>query len=163
MPHRSRKVKDPNVPPNAPYAAMGTAALLIIAGVVLVLSGHGGANDGSLLVGLVVTTIPSLLAAGYAERASRDVRNGTVTEKARQGAHKAISEAGVVTREGPAVQAAMTAQAASTAALTALLQRVAPELQHNTEVTEAVADALDVPHNERPTTPSDQEARNDTP
>lgn len=145
---RRPRVKDPNVPPNAPYAAMGTAALLILSGVALVMTGHGGANDGSLLVGLVVTTIPSLLAAGYAERASRDVRNGTVTEKARQGAHKAITEAGVVTRDGPAVQAALSAQAASTAALTALLQRVHPELQHNTDLTEAVADALDVPHDD---------------
>lgn len=150
MSRKHPRERDPNVPPNAPVAALGTAALLIVAGVVLVLSGHGGANDGSLLVGLVVTTIPSLLAAGYAERASRDVRNGTVTEKARQGARKAIQDAGVVTREGPAVQAALTAQAASTAALTALLERVTPELVHNTSVTEAVADALDVDHEERP-------------
>lgn len=150
--NRRRKAKDPNVPPNAPIAAMGTAAVLILAGVAVVMTGHGGANDGSLLVGLVVTTIPSLLAAGYAERASRDVRNGTVTEKARQGARKAIEEAGVVTRDGPAVQAALSAQAASTAALTALLQRVTPELIHNTTVTEAVADALDVEHKDRPPT-----------
>ncbi len=154
---RQRRRKDPNVPKNAPLFAMGTALLLTVAGVVVVVTGNGGKNDGSLLVGLVVTTIPSLLAAGYAERTSRDVRNGTVQEKARQGTRQAIEDAGVVTRDGPAVSAAIAAQSASTAALTALLQRVAPELTHNTDLTEAVADALDVPHDDykRPVYPEE--------
>lgn len=140
----------PNVT-NAPIYALGSAVLMLGAGAVVVMSGHGGANGGNLLIGLVVTTIPSLIAAAFAERTARDVRNGTVTEKARLGASKAISEAGVVTRDGPAVQAAMQASAASTAALTTLLQNLAPKLEHNTDVTEAVADAVGAEHNGRDT------------
>lgn len=148
-PKRRPREDNTNVPKNAPIFALAAAVVMLLAGAGVVVSGNGGKNDGSLLVGLVVTTIPSLIAAGYAERTSRDVRNGTVTEKARQGTRKAIEEAGVVTRDGPVVEAALTSQAASTAALTALLERVMPAVEHNTDVTEAVADALDVRHNER--------------
>lgn len=134
---------------NLPYASLASAVLLIIVGAVVVVSGNGGENGGAILIGLVVTTIPSLIAAAFAERNAKDIRNGTVTEKVRQGTHKALDEAGVVTRDGPAVQAAMTASAASTAALTALLQRLEPAVEHNTEVTEAVADKVGAEHNGR--------------
>ena len=137
-----------HTPKNLPYASLGAALVLFITGAIVVLAGNGGENGGALLIGLAVTTVPSLIAAGYAERNAKDIRNGTVTEKVRVGTHQAIMEAGVVTKDAPAVHAAMTAQAASTAALTALLQRVAPELTHNTDLTEAVADALDVPHDD---------------
>lgn len=134
---------------NLPYASLGSAVVLIIVGATVVISGNGGENGGAILIGLVVTTIPSLIAAAFAERNAKDIRNGTLTDKARQGAHAAIVDAGVITREGPAVQAALTASAASTAALTALLRKVGPELEHNTEVTEAVADKIGAQHNGR--------------
>lgn len=138
----------PNVT-NAPVYALGSAVICLAAGVVVVLSGNGGKNGGALLIGLVVSTIPSLIAAAFSERVARDVRNGTVTEKARKGAHMALAEAGVVTREGPVARAALEANAAHTAALLALLAETRGEVSHNTDVTEAVAEALDVHPPER--------------
>ncbi len=37
-----------------------------------------------LLIGLCVTTVPSLIASAFSERASRDIRNGVVTAKVEQ-------------------------------------------------------------------------------
>lgn len=144
-PPRKPREDNSNVPKNAPIFAMVSAALMLVGGVVVVLSGNGGKNDGSLLVGLVVTTIPSLIAAAFAERTSRDVRNGTVTEKARQGTHKALAEAGVTTVASQAPQTVAALQA-----LTNLLEAQTREVTHNTDVTEAVADALDVDHERTP-------------
>lgn len=111
------------MPKNAPVLSIGAAVLFIIGAVAVVVSGHGDAGGGALIVGLVVSTIPSLIAAAFAERVSRDVRNGTVTEKARQGAHKALAEAGVVTNNGAVTNAA--------------LQSLEQLLRHNTIVTQA--------------------------
>lgn len=47
------------------------------------------------VVGLIVTTVPSLIAATFAERTARDVRNGTLEDKARLGTHQALKESGV--------------------------------------------------------------------
>lgn len=69
------------------------------------------------IIGLVLTTVPSFAALWYAERASRDIRNGTVTEKARQGTHIALEESGVtdvveVTQKGASSVVALEALAA---------------------------------------------------
>ncbi len=52
---------------------------LIVFAVVLVFnSNEATQNTLTIVVGLLVTTIPSVIAAGYSERASRDLRNGVV-------------------------------------------------------------------------------------
>jgi ribose 1,5-bisphosphokinase PhnN len=82
------------IPPNAPHYSLAAGVLLVVVGIVAAVLTDSRDTLNALLV-LIVTTVPSLLAAGYAERASRDIRNGTVTEKARQGTHKALEESGV--------------------------------------------------------------------
>lgn len=49
------------------------------------------------IVGLIGTSVPAILAAAFAERASRDIRNGVVVAKVKQGATEAIRETNVVT------------------------------------------------------------------
>lgn len=97
MPHRDplEPVRAPRaMPPNSPHYTLGAAVLLVIVGVAAAVLTRDQRNL-SILLGLIVTTVPGLIAAGYAERASRDIRNGTVTEKARQGTVKALTETGV--------------------------------------------------------------------
>jgi hypothetical protein len=67
-----------------------------------------------ILMGIVASTIPSLIASAYAERTNRDLRNGVVEAKTQIGASRALVEHAVVTRDGPFV-------AASTQALLDLL------------------------------------------
>lgn len=81
-------------PSNLPVVAMvcGTALLVVT---LIVVSLVGNEKQLAQVIGLVLTTVPSLGALWYAERASRDIRNGTVTEKARQGTVAALEETGV--------------------------------------------------------------------
>lgn len=105
---------DNNVPPrhvkpNAPHVA-------IIATVVLVLGGLGAAllaedeRSLQLIIGLVISTVPALVAAAYAERASRDIRNGTVTQKAREGTTRALRDTGMVEATSQAMAMAIVAE-----------------------------------------------------
>lgn len=81
---------------NVPLYALGLSALLVIAMIVLVVTGKAGESGTGLFVGLILSTLPSLLAAVFSERVSRDVRNGVVAEQSRQGAVKALDETGVI-------------------------------------------------------------------
>lgn len=94
MPNSSPTRRDRTVPPNAPHYTLGAGVALVVVGLFAAMATDDKDTLRTLL-GLIVTTVPSLLAAGYAERASRDIRNGTVTEKARQGTVKAMEEVGV--------------------------------------------------------------------
>lgn len=78
----------------------------IIAGVVLVALAIVGilvslalGKDSSpallQIIGLIVISVPGLIGAGYAERNQRDIRNGVVADKAREGAVAALQETGV--------------------------------------------------------------------
>lgn len=132
---------------NFPKAALTAAAALV--GMVVVLVGVLAFTDSLddratplvvSLLGMVATIVPGLVAATYSERASRDIRNGTVVEKAREGAVRALHDpqaqavirhaAGealedkqVVTRVGPVVTAEL-------AALTQLLGETRSLRQH---------------------------------
>lgn len=68
-----------------------------------------------LVIGLIVTTVPSLIASAFAERTSRDVRNGVLVDQVKTGTKQALVEHNVVTRDGPYV-------AATTQALLDILQ-----------------------------------------
>lgn len=112
---------------NTPRIALITAALLIGgAAVALAL-----ARDTESLAIIVASTVPSLLAAAFAERASRDIRNGTVTEKARQGATTALKETGVV-------QAVEDGKQTTPAALTALIMLLSDRLELDAEERDAL-------------------------
>lgn len=77
---------------NLPVMAMASVVVFIIAGVVLTVTGHMSDN---VMTGLIVSTIPSFIAAAFSERAARDIRNGVVQDKTRQGVHEALIETGV--------------------------------------------------------------------
>lgn len=111
------------LPHNAPLYALVATVVFVAAAVVLVIWGDLENGNAMMLLGLLVTTLPSLVAAGFSERASRDIRNGVVVEKARQGALQAIDQAQVIVRDGPVVSTELRA-------LTRLLEQ-------NTAATEA--------------------------
>lgn len=94
---------------NVPLYTVITTAILLVAAVLLVVFVPQDKQGYSLLLGLLVTTIPSVVSSLYAERASRDIRNGVVVEKVKEGTKQAISESQVVTRTGPVVSAELRA------------------------------------------------------
>jgi len=105
---------------NLPYFALGTAAVLVLAALIAVATMDPDRTATPLVVsvvGLILTTVPSLIAAAFAERTNRDIRNGTVTDKARVGALSALHETGVT-------QVAQNALTASPVTLEALAKLV---------------------------------------
>lgn len=107
----------PAEPSSVPFGAIvaGVVALIAILGAVIVALSLGKGLDSKAtplvvsLLGIVATAVPAMLGAMKADRASRDIRNGVVVEKVRQGATQAIQEQQVMTRVGPAVTAEMAA------------------------------------------------------
>lgn len=93
-----------------PWTTVAVACAVIAAVTVLIIEGDGNSGVITVLVGL----LPAMLVgAGYAERNSRDIRNGTVVEKAKQGATQALQETGVTA-------VAQTANESTTLAMRAL-------------------------------------------
>lgn len=115
---------------NMPVYSLAAAVLLIVVLAILVAvvpTDKLSSAQVATFIALVVTTIPSLFAAAYAERTSRDVRNGVVVEQARKGATAALEETGV-TEVVEASQHGATSVVA--------LQALTALLEHNTRVTE---------------------------
>lgn len=125
---------------NLPKVALITAAALTVAGVIF----FGAAGNHNALAVVVASTVPSLLAAGFAERASRDIRNGTVTEKARQGATEALEETGVI-------QAVEEGRQTTPAALTALIMLLSDRLELDAEERDTLKKANKKQKARRPT------------
>lgn len=106
---------------NFPWTTVAVFAILVVAVVVLSVT---GATRNELVLTSLLALIPGTLAAGYAERTNRDVRNGVVQEKAKEGAKQALNETGVtdiVNSSQDTNKAYMDALNAHTAALTQLL------------------------------------------
>lgn len=102
---------------NVPLYSMVTTGILVVAAVLLVIFGDPDKQGFMILLGLIVTTVPSVVSAIYSERASRDIRNGVVVDKVREGASQAIEDAQVITRTGPVVTTELSA-------LATLLERI---------------------------------------
>src|SRR6266542_805089 len=89
------------LPKNMPlWSLFSAVALIVTLGVVLLVvpPDRMSSSQLAIFVALIVSTVPSLLGAAYAERTARDVRNGVVAEKAREGAVQAIEDASVLTQ-----------------------------------------------------------------
>lgn len=99
----------PNRISNVPLYSLIATIALVVAAVVLVIFAPPDKQGFTVLLGLLVTTIPSVVASIYSERASRDIRNGILVEKAKEGAKEAIAESQVLTRTGPVVSAELRA------------------------------------------------------
>lgn len=98
-----------------PLITMVTACVFLICGVILVILSRPEQQPSTLIVlGLIVSAVPGLIAASFAERTNRDIRNGTVVEKAREGAVKALQQTGVtnaIEQNVPVTNAALLALA----------------------------------------------------
>lgn len=103
---------------NLPVLSLGAAVLFValaVLALVFVPKDDQRLTQVVLLVGLVVSTVPSLIASAYSERTSKDMRNGVMVDQVKTGARQALVEHNVVTRDGPYV-------AATTQALLDILQ-----------------------------------------
>jgi hypothetical protein len=115
---------------NLPVFTLGAAVIFVmlaILGFIFIPAGNVIAQE--TLVGLIVTTVPSLIAAAFAERTGRDVRNGVMEQKVKDGSIKALKETGVTdvvdaSGRGASSAAAIAALTASTNALTTLVDRL---------------------------------------
>jgi hypothetical protein len=104
------------------------AGLVVVTAALLVLILFADPSRASSLEGTLIAVIPALIAAGYSERTSRDVRNGVVEAKAQAGAAAALQASGVTDAVSSAQahsQSYVTALDTHTAALQELLARVA--------------------------------------
>lgn len=117
IPARDRQTRREHGPVSTPLYTLAAGLILAAFAVFLIATGKGDQGNGALIVAFVVTTLPSLFAAGFAERTSRDVRNGVIVEKARQGTVKALTETGVT----DAIEEGKQTTPAALAALTKLL------------------------------------------
>lgn len=144
---------DHNVPvrrrDNVPFLALGSAAVFLAFGVLaLVFVDTSDTDKGTnlaVVIGLVVTTVPSLVAAAFAERASRDIRNGTVTAKAKEGTRQALDETGVTEVAHNALATtpeSLTALRASNDALALLLAQNTNAQNTNTGAVQTNTDAV---------------------
>lgn len=97
----------PTVRTNAPIYAFLTL-VTFVAGIV-VLTVTDNEDDGGLFIALAISTLPSLVASMFAERAARDIRNGVLEAKVKRGATAAIAETGVMLRNGPVAAAQLEA------------------------------------------------------
>lgn len=102
---------------STPFYTLATTLIFLAAAVVLALTDAANAGGGAVLLAFLISTMPSLVAAGFSERVSRDVRNGTIVEKARQGTVQALAETGVT----DAIEQGRQTTPAALEALTALL------------------------------------------
>lgn len=84
-------------------------ALVVFVGALLTLYLTGRDSGAGLFIALAVSTLPSLVASLAAERAARDIRNGTLRKKVKEGTLQAIDESGVMLRTGPVANAQLEA------------------------------------------------------
>lgn len=102
---------------SAPIYALGSILAFVAAVVILIVTNHEQGNGG-MFIAFAISTLPSLVAALFAERSARDIRNGVVQDKVRQGATDALQETGVT----EVAQTALQTQAPALTALAQLLQ-----------------------------------------
>lgn len=95
-----------------PWTTVVVFCAVVAAVTILIVLGDGNSGVITILVGL----LPAMfVGAGYAERNSKDIRNGTIVAKAKEGATQALNETGVSA-------VANTANESTTLAMRALSQ-----------------------------------------
>lgn len=121
---------------HSPYKAGNTPLWTIGSAVVLVAVGILGLAFVELdekttpvyvsLVAIIGSTVPTLIGAAFSERASRDIRNGVVTNKVKD-AMEEVGVIDVVKQAQETTPATLQALTNSTEALTMILARQAAE------------------------------------
>lgn len=84
---RTPTVQTDNRQGNLPLYSLTAVILFVAFGVTGAVVADND-NVLQLMIGLIITTVPSLIAAAFAERASRDIRNGVVKDKVKEGLHE---------------------------------------------------------------------------
>lgn len=112
-------MSNPTPPSNRPVWSFAALAVFVVSLTILYATGKD--SGAGLFVALVVGNLPTLVAAIASEQAARDIRNGTVARKAKEGAMAAIEESEVITRDGPVATSVLEGQRAQLAALNATL------------------------------------------
>lgn len=106
---------------NFPWTTVAVLGILVTG--LVITSVVSNANTAELIP-ILAGLIPGILAAGYSERTNKDVRNGVVQDKAKEGTKQALAETGVtdvVASSASQSQAYMEALKTQTEALSALL------------------------------------------
>lgn len=132
-------------PPRKPVThtpVYALASLVVFVAALTLLYLLDKADGAGLLVAVAVGNIPTLVAAIASETAARDIRNGTVAEKARQGAVAAIEESGVMLRNGPVANAQLAALNATLTELHTLTSRTESKVDRVVEGQQTAADLL---------------------
>lgn len=127
---------------NRPVWAFASLAVFVVALVVLYVTGSD--SGAGLFIALAVANLPTLVAAVSSEQAARDIRNGTVAAKAKQGALAAIDEREVMLRNGPVATAQLEALHRQLALASTTLEEVHTMATRNADVLDATAAALEV-------------------
>lgn len=135
--------------PKVPILAALVSLVAIAAGLVLAILGVGVTLDEHstplvlTVLGFVGTITTNLVILLRVDRTDRAMQDDTIIQKSREGAHRAIAESEVVTRQGPVVQRQLAALDANTAALTTLLAHLAGDV---VEATQARRSRVSDPH-----------------
>lgn len=74
------------------YATVSIVVMVIAATFLLIFANPASAPSLVIVVGMIATTIPSLVAAVFSERTNRDLRNGVLKDKVKEGAAEALEE-----------------------------------------------------------------------
>jgi len=114
----------------------GVVTLFALAVISIVILGKDLSADIRLIIitsilSALAATIPGVLALYKSEATQHDIRNGVVKDKVKE----AITEAQVITRDGPLAQASMQAANVSIQALQKLLETNAQLTQTNAQLT----------------------------
>ncbi len=92
-----------------PVVALVTAGVFLLGGIVLVIAADDTKGDTGqhviVLIGVIATSVPSLIAVAFSESGARMLRGGRVKEQVRE----VLQEEQVVTRTGPVITAELAA------------------------------------------------------
>lgn len=105
-----------------PVYSLIATGILLAGAVSLVLFGDEKNQNTVVVLGFILSTLPSVIASFSAERTARDVRNGILVDKVKEGATHALNESGVVIRNDAELRA-----------LAALLQQNTQVTKENTQ------------------------------
>lgn len=84
-----------------PLYSLIALIIFISAAVMLLIFGDASNAETITIISVMLANIPALVASFMSERNNNAIQNGTVVEKAKQGAVQAIQEQQVMTRTGP--------------------------------------------------------------
>ena len=89
---------------STPIYSLGALTLFLTFATILILTDHADTGSGLAILTVLIANTPGMIAAIFSERASRDIRNGVVMDKARQGSVEALADTGLVEQSHPEVK-----------------------------------------------------------